>query len=67
MADLCSCKTGFGNLGYPVCVDSFGVAVRDIYVSTFDSDGNRNYIDPSVAIDDAFLESKLNEADVTKR
>jgi hypothetical protein len=67
MADLCSCETGFGNLGYPNCVDKFGIARRDIYVSTFDSDGNRNYIDPTVAIDDTFLEERLNDPDVTKR
>jgi len=67
MANICSCKTGKGNLGLPNCVDGTGVAERDIYVDIINSDGEFNKIDPSVTIDDAFLEARLNDPDPTKR
>ena len=65
--NLCECDAGLGNLGTPFCFPKFGIGRRRIYVPIFDSTGTRNSIDPAVDIDDAFILSRINDTDATKR
>lgn len=61
MSQNCNCLEGLGNLGYPQCVTSFGRVYSLILVSLYGSNGSKNFYDPATALDQAFLDGKINE------
>ncbi len=64
--NLCKCGSPLSNLGHE-CTNPFGVPVMDVFVPTFDSEGNRNGILKTQDLNKAFFDSMTNHADPTKR
>tara|TARA_R110002020_G_scaffold40164_5_gene118930 strand:+ start:7214 stop:8179 length:966 start_codon:yes stop_codon:yes gene_type:complete len=72
----CSCGDGMGKLGLFDCFDVATATQRDIFVQTYDSEGNRNGIpsptqDPSAwengKLKESYIISMLDNPDPTKR
>jgi hypothetical protein len=67
----CLCGGGMGAIGVPSCIERYGLSVKDIFMDTFDGDGQRNSIKATDMVNGqlpfAFLLDKFNEADPTKR
>ena len=64
---VCKCDTGIVNSGIPSCVSGFGRIAKLFFVYQVASDGTSNAIPCSQTIDEAYLTSKLNESDPSKR
>ena len=64
---VCKCDTGIINSGIPSCVSGFGRIAKLFFVYQVATDGTSNAIPCSQTIDEAYLTSKLNEADPSKR
>ena len=64
---VCKCDTGIVNSGIPSCVSGFGRIAKLFFVYQVATDGTSNAIPCSQTIDEAYLTSKLNEADPSKR
>ena len=64
---VCKCDSGLVNSGIPNCVSGFERIVKLFFVYQTANDGTSNGIPCSQTIDEAFLNEKLNEADVSKR
>jgi hypothetical protein len=71
MFESCSCGTGGQNTGQPSCVPKIDRVAKLILVKTFANDGTRNSIKKTDFVTgilpDVFIESKINEADTSKR
>jgi hypothetical protein len=71
MFEACTCGTGGKNTGQPSCVPQIERTAKLILVRTFANDGTRNSIQKSDFVNgvlpDTFVESKINEADASKR
>ena len=71
MFEPCVCGTGGKNTGQPSCVPTIDRTSKLILVKTFANDGTRNSILKTdfVAgvIPDTYIESKINQADTSKR
>ena len=63
----CSCDKLLGNAGVPGCVASHGVARKLIRTPLIATDGSKNKIDLSVALDQAAITALINQADASKR
>jgi len=64
---VCDCNASLGNTGTPQCKTIESVAVGLIYVPLTDRTGTKNFIDLTVALDQAFWDGKVNETDPFKR
>ena len=67
MAEICSCETVMGNTGLPSCYKALTLASVIFMTPTYANDGTKNVITTSVAVDDAFITAKINNADQSKR
>ena len=67
MAEICSCETVMGNTGLPSCYKALTLASGIFMTPTYANDGTKNVITTSVAVDDAFITAKINNADQSKR
>jgi hypothetical protein len=63
---ICKCDVGLGNTGTPNCAPIASVLRKIYLIPTFDDAGNKNVIDLSVTLDDAYLTARLND-DADKR
>lgn len=63
----CACNVGFGNTGKANCEPIQDVTAKLIFVRTFADDGTKNAIPVGTVVDDAFIEARINEVDVSKR
>lgn len=63
----CSCDVLLGNAGSPGCVASHGVARKLIRVPLSATDGTKNKLDLSVALDQSAVTALINQADASKR
>ena len=57
----CKCDTGSPNTGFPKCLSSDAPLIGFLVVNLFDSSGVRNKIDNAAALDQAWLDGKINE------
>lgn len=64
---VCKCDSGLVNSGIPNCVSGFERIVKLFFVYQVANDGTSNGIPCSQTIDEAYLTSKLNESDPSKR
>jgi len=64
--DSCNCLTGLANMGYD-CAVNFDRVYKMIFVQNYGSDGTRNTINPSVALNQAFLDAKINAVNPADR
>ena len=67
MAEFCSCDTGIIDFGQPPCIDSPGRIARIIYTPYRNSAGEINSIAATDVIDQAYIDDKLNTADLSER
>ena len=67
MAEICSCETVMGNTGLPSCYKALTLASGIFMTPTYANDGTKNVITTSVAVNDAFITAKINNADQSKR
>lgn len=71
MFEPCTCGTGGQNTGQPSCVPTIKRTALLVMMRTFANDGTRNSIKQldfvNGVLPDAFIESKINEADTSKR
>jgi len=71
MFEPCVCGTGGKNTGKPSCVPTIDRTSKLILVKTFANDGTRNSILKTDfvggVLPDTYIESKINEADTSKR
>lgn len=68
MAILCKCDGGLGNTGRPGGCDKPLTVPKGLFlVQTYDATGAKNFVDPSVVVDDAFITAKINQTDASKR
>jgi len=65
-AELCLCG-GTGNTGQSNCQSIFDRLFGIIAVEYLDASGAVNTVDPSVTIDQAFVDAKINNVDILKR
>jgi len=56
-----------GNTGLPSCYKALTLASGIFMTPTYANDGTKNVITTSVAVDDAFITAKINNADQSKR
>lgn len=64
---VCKCDSGLVNSGIPNCVTGFERIVKLFFVYQVATDGTSNGIPCTQTIDEAYLTSKLNETDPSKR
>ena len=64
---VCKCDSGLVNSGIPNCVTGFERIVKLFFVYQVANDGTSNGIPCTQTIDEAYLTSKLNETDSSKR
>lgn len=71
MFEPCACGTGGQNTGQPSCVPTIKRTALLVMMRTFANDGTRNSIKKTDFVNgelpNAFIESKINEADQSKR
>lgn len=67
MATVCECNLGLSNTGTPDCQNVQNVTAKIILLNTFDSDGNRNFIDTTVTLDQTFVNDRINDDDESKK
>jgi hypothetical protein len=67
MANACVCSQGLGNTGTVACLGDVKNTKKIFIVPTFDSTGAKNSFLISDTIDQAWLDARINEADLTKR
>ena len=67
MATVCDCNAGLSNTGTPDCQNVQNVTAKIILLNTFDSDGNRNFIDTTLTLDKTFIDARINDSDKSKR
>lgn len=65
--EICLCDQGIGNTGLPQGVKAPKQLSYLIMVSTLDGDGNKNKIECTDTIDQAYIDARLNEVDPLKR
>ena len=66
--ETCDCNNlTLGNTGRTDCDSIPSVMQGGFFMFTFDSDGNKNKIDLTDTIDDAYISALVNQADATKR
>ncbi len=63
----CTCTTGIGNLGEPSCIKDFGLVHKLIAVYPNGSDGTANEVLSSQAIDQSFIDDKIQELEERDR
>jgi hypothetical protein len=63
---VCNCNASLGNTGYD-CLTLMDVAQKLIFMQTYDSTGNQNYMDLTVTLDQAYFSAKINQTDKSKR
>ena len=68
MSEICSCGTPGGKgTAYPSCAELINRVIRPNFFPTFDTDGNRNYIDATSALDDTYFDGLQFNADKSQR
>ncbi len=67
MSCKCNCASGLANLGYANCDLLYGITTKLILLPLVGSTGAKNFYDPAVTLDQAYLDGKINAVNPADR